>query len=99
MKYVAKGFHSTGSKFGAGDTWGTGELVFNALVWKHKWRIFGASRGLSKVMRHIKKPDANASRSYYATELRDANGETHTIYLKEGYKLPEAFNPETEKSF
>jgi hypothetical protein len=101
MKYVAKGFYSTGSKFGERDTWGTGELVFNALVWKHKWRIFGASRALSKVMHHIKKLDANASHSYFATELQDANGETHTTWLKEGRVIPEPFVPDTtnEKSF
>jgi hypothetical protein len=27
MKYLAKGFTSTGSKFGEGNTWGAGELV------------------------------------------------------------------------
>ena len=99
MKYVAKGFSSTGSKFEDGHTWGTGELVFNALVWKHKWRIFGASRSLSKVMRHKKKSEVNVLRIYFGTELWDANGETHTTWLKEGYKIPEPFIPDTEKSF
>ena len=101
MKYVAKGFTSTGSKFGEGDTWGTGELVFNALVWEYKWRIFGASRGLSKVMQHVKKTDCGVSYSYFATELRDANGETHITWLKDGFTIPEPFdyNLANEKTF
>ena len=101
MKYVAKGFTTTGSKFGGGDTRGTGELVFNALVWQHKWRIFGASRSLSKVMRHKKKTEIDVLRKYFGTELWDANGEAHTTWLKEGYTIPEPFKPDTanEKSF
>jgi len=39
MKYIAKGFVSTGSKFSE-TSWTKEELVFNALIWKNGFRTF-----------------------------------------------------------
>lgn len=78
MKYIVKGFLSTGSKFGEGDSWSAGELVFNALVWKHQWRLFGASRDLTKIMAYQKKTDDNVK--WYATEILNASGEDHLVW-------------------
>ncbi|MCK4817966.1 hypothetical protein KA005_19505 [bacterium] len=49
MKYLASTFCDTGSKYGS-PRWTTGILLFNALVWHHGYRMWGASRDLSKVM-------------------------------------------------
>jgi hypothetical protein len=49
MKYIAKGFVSTGSRFGE-NKWTPAELVFNALVWDGGYRTFQPSRGLQKYM-------------------------------------------------
>jgi len=99
MKYVVKGFLSTGSKFGEGDTWSAGELVFNALVWKYQWRLFGASRNLTKVMAYTKKKDDNTK--WYATEILNASGEDHLVWqLREptGWKNHTRVYRELEKS-
>lgn len=80
MKYIVKGFTKTGSKFGEVEGWSAGELVFNALVWKNKWRLFGASRDLCKVMAYHKKPDEKKVK-FYATEILNDNGENHPVWL------------------
>lgn len=49
MKYIAKGFVSTGSRFG-GEGWTAAELVFNACVWDGNYRTFQPSRGLQKIL-------------------------------------------------
>lgn len=49
MKYIAKGFVSTESRFGD-HKWTPAELVFNALVWDGNYRTFQPSRGLQKYM-------------------------------------------------
>jgi hypothetical protein len=49
MKYIAKGFVSTGSRFGE-QKWTPAELVFNACVWDGNYRTFQPSRGLQKYM-------------------------------------------------
>jgi hypothetical protein len=49
MKYIAKGFISTDSRYG-GDGWTASELVFNACVWEGGYRTFQPSRGLQKTM-------------------------------------------------
>ncbi|MFA4850559.1 MAG: hypothetical protein WC626_12600, partial [Methanoregula sp.] len=81
MKYMAKGFVSTGSKFGEDDSWGAGELVFNALVRKNKWRFFGASRKLCKVMAYSKKNDERIC--WKATEMFDSNEEYNLTWAKD----------------
>ncbi len=77
MKYVAKSFTSTGSKFGE-DTWSAGELVFNALAWKNRWRFFGASRDLCKVMAYDKVKDESII--WYATEILNEKGENRLAW-------------------
>lgn len=96
VKYVAKGFTSTGSRFGEGDAWTPGQIVFYALVKKHSWRLFGASHDLCKVMAYNKKTDKKTA--WYATELLDSNGESHTTWLKEGYHVPPRIESIEEKS-
>jgi hypothetical protein len=56
MKYMAKGFITTKSKFNTNTPAkiSPAELTFNALLWKSKTRMFGASRALSHVMKHKK---------------------------------------------
>jgi hypothetical protein len=49
MKYIAKGFVSTESRFGD-HTWTSADLVFNALVWDGNFRTFQPSRGLCRYM-------------------------------------------------
>ena len=49
MKYIAKGFVSTDSRFGD-HKWTPAELVFNALVWDGNYRTFQPSRGLQKYL-------------------------------------------------
>lgn len=49
MKYIAKGFVSTDSRFGD-HKWTPAELVFNALVWDGNYRTFQPSRGLQQYM-------------------------------------------------
>ena len=49
MKYIAKGFVKTGSKFNEVN-WTKEELVYNALIWKHGFRIFQPSNNLQYVM-------------------------------------------------
>lgn len=68
MKYLAKGFCSTGSKFGEPDPWTPGELVGYALTWKNQWRLFDSSRNLSKVMAYHLKEKAFPE-EFYATYL------------------------------
>jgi len=81
MKYMAKGFKTTGSKFGRNENWGAGELVFNALAWKHKWRFFGVSRNLCGIMAYSKKTDENFD--WNAIEMIDSNGEYHLLRAKD----------------
>lgn len=49
MKYIAKGFVSTDSRFGD-HKWTSAELVFNALVWDGDYRTFQPSRGLQQYL-------------------------------------------------
>ncbi len=54
MKYIAKGFISTGSKF-TETPWTKQELVYNAIIWDKKYRTFQPSRALQKVMKKEEK--------------------------------------------
>ena len=82
MKYIAKSFTSTGSKFGESEIWGVGELVFNALVWKNGWRLFGASRDLCKVMAYQRKKDEKEV-IWYATEMVSTDGKSYLVWQLE----------------
>lgn len=82
MKYVAKSFVSTGSKFGEEDTWTAGQLVFYALVRKNKWRLFDASRDLRNVMACKDVPDERIV--WYATQLLLPETEPYTVWCRKG---------------
>ena len=81
MKYVAKGFISSGSKFGKSEVWEAGVLVFNTLLWKNGWRMFGASRELCKIMAYNKKDDDEVK--WYATEIVSPDGKTNLVWQLE----------------
>jgi len=69
MKYICKSFYAQISKFPDVDEENkmtAGRHVFNALVWKHGWRLIQKSRELSRVMRYIKPPTPI---SYHAVEI------------------------------
>lgn len=86
LKYLAKGFITTGSKFGEDDDWTPGQAVFYALAWREGWRLFGATKDLCRVMAY--KKDIDERTEWYATELLDQNGEKHEIWKAEGVMLP-----------
>ena len=54
------------------DGWSPAELLFNAVMWKQKFRLWGASRPLSKVMRRPEKPQESI-------DLSDANVDTEYL--------------------
>jgi hypothetical protein len=81
MKYMSKGFKKTGSKFGKPVKWTTGELVFFALVKKYRWRLFGATRDLVKVMKYTPKTTGEKT-LYYATELHHKNGTDNLMWQR-----------------
>lgn len=69
LKYLSKGFlDNTGSKFGDANLT-PGELVFNALVWKYQYRIFGSSRHLSQIMKYNKPPTPIHYNTDYGTPI------------------------------
>jgi len=78
VKYIAKTLVNgkTGSKFeDEVNAWTPGELLFNATIKAHKWRLWGASLALSKVMAY-KGSDLHDYEWVY-TELIDENGDSH----------------------
>jgi hypothetical protein len=94
IKYVSKILHHADTA-----TWTTPELVFNAVMWKHGWRLWGASRSLSQVM---KKPvltiDADEAgldperimaHNYVWTHttMTDMNGDIHLVRKKENIEI------------
>ena len=102
IKYIAKTLKDgkTGSKYNITEGWTKGELLFNAVMWKNKYRLWGASATLSKVM--AQKPAVGRSSQICDyTELIDENGESHVTYKREGYEIKEETimtqnTPETE---
>jgi hypothetical protein len=81
MKYMVKGFRKTGTKYGEPVEWTTGELVFFSLVKKYRWRLFGATRDLVKVMQYQPKTDEEPT-TYYATELHHKNGVNSLLWQR-----------------
>ena len=80
MKYIAKTLINgkTGSKFeNEVNNWTPGELLFNATIRAHKWRLWGASLVLSEVMAY--KKSTPESYEWLSTDLKDENGEIHRI--------------------
>lgn len=54
------------------------DLIFNMLAWENKWRFFGASRDLCKVMAYDKEKDESIK--WYATELLNEDGENSLVW-------------------
>jgi len=82
------------------DDWTDGELYFNAIMWREKYRLWGASQDLSKAMR---KPflevdadevglDADEILSYRYqwdyTELITDCGDSIVVKKRDGYLIP-----------
>jgi len=81
MKYVAKGFVKTGSKFEILDVpWTPEILVYNAIVWKRRYRTFQPSRDLCRVMACPKCE--NSLIQPLSLTLIDENNEQHLIWSK-----------------
>jgi hypothetical protein len=82
MKYIAKGFISTDSRYG-GDGWTAAELVFNACVWEGGYRTFQPSRGLQKTLGWIPGKDDAIYWSSNTGEYEDQVGEINRFVLWE----------------
>lgn len=78
-KYLSKGFLAIGSKFGDGEIT-PGHLTFHAIAWKHQYRLFGASQGLSQVMRWnpTRKPI-----DWLSTSILKPSGEESLVWMAE----------------
>lgn len=76
-KYLSKGFLDFDSKFGEGEL-SPAHLVFHAIVWKHHYRIFGASQDLSQVMRWNR---AGNDVDWLSTSLLQPDGDERLIWL------------------
>ena len=56
MKYFSKSFQSSDGDDGYNNgTWSDEVWLFNALVHKHRWRLYGAADDITKVMRLLPK--------------------------------------------
>ena len=89
IKYIAKTLQDgkTGTKFNIQEGWSPGELLFNAVMWKNKYRLWGASAELSRVM--ARKPSPQVSQKIWTyTELIDENGESHILSKLPDYPIP-----------
>ena len=67
-----------------------GELRFNAQLWKHGWRQWGASRGISKAMKldyqdsdRFRFLEAGVSMTGWETTFREATAEQKQAILDE----------------
>ena len=76
FKYLGKGFCIDPEQMSPG------ELRFNAQLWKHGWRQWGASRGISKVMKldsqdsdRFRFLEAGVSMTGWQTTFREATAE------------------------
>src|SRR5208337_1365379 len=49
-------------------------------LWEYRWRLFGTSRNLCKVMAYYKKDDEKDVK-WYATEIMNDNGAKHSVWL------------------
>ena len=77
MKYIAKGFISTGTKYYE-IPWTAPELVYNALIWKNQYRTFQPSRDICKAMAYKKEPSDRFE--WFKNALIDENGEEHVLW-------------------
>jgi hypothetical protein len=97
IKYMRKILKSDTS------AWTNGELYFNAIMWQEGYRLWGASRNLSKVMeRQLKHVDADEAgydideltsrvSDWTFTELRNEHGDTVLVRKKDGFVIPNEF--------
>lgn len=86
IKYVSKILHHSSV-----NEWEPGELLFNAIMWKNKYRLWGASRPLSQAMKRPVVPidgdeagidiDQALSHVYTWTHttMTDPNGDIHLL--------------------
>ena len=76
-KYLRKGF--------ALDNWTPAVLVFNTLLWETGYRLYGASKRLSGIMKI--EPQPHKDTVWLKTEITTADGETYThrgrLYIPE----------------
>jgi len=88
MKYIAKGFVITDTKFSE-TFWTKEQLVFNALIWKNGYRSFQPSRKLQQIMRYSQERDNavywHTGESEYENNSTSER-ERHLIW--ERYKIP-----------
>jgi len=82
MKYIAKGFISTESRYGI-EGWTASELVFNSCVWDGGYRTFQPSRGLQKYLGWIPEKDDKIYWSSNTASIEDAGGEKHSVVIWE----------------
>jgi len=92
IKYVAKILHHSNV-----NEWSPGELLFNATMWKNKYRLWGASRPLSQAMkRPVVHVDADAEGldtdvilshgyAWTHTTMTDPNGDIHLLKTSKIY--------------
>lgn len=87
VKYLSKILRQTGV-----DSWTEGELLFNAIMWREKYRLWGASRNLSKAMekpkKEIENPEEIPNYKWTYTELENPNGDIIIVKKLEGYQIP-----------
>ena len=69
MKYLAKTFVNTGSKFSKSPDWTKGQLVFNAVARENKYRLWGSSRNLTMVMKRAPNVNEEFEIEWFKTEL------------------------------
>lgn len=74
MKYLAKTFVKTGSKFEESPDWTKGQLVFNAVAWKYKYRLWGSSRHLTMEIKRSSNEIEEFEIKWFKTELWADNG-------------------------
>jgi len=86
IKYVTKILHHSNV-----NEWEPGELLFNAIMWKNKYRLWGASRPLSQAMKRpvisVNADDAgldielleSQGYAWTKTTMTDPNGDIHLV--------------------
>jgi len=86
IKYVSKILHHSNV-----NEWSSGELLFNAVMWKNKYRLWGASRSLSQAMKRpvisVNADDAGLDTdvilshgyAWTKTTMTDPNGDIHLV--------------------
>ena len=72
MKYMIKSW--------ADSKWTTAQLVFNALVWDNNWRMWGASKKLSKIMKSYDPEKTDIE--WQKTEIKTSCYSDHSVTWK-----------------